>query len=59
MDEEKRTGHLVAVEVLDFGAACICRSVPTFRRNMLSPSSGAEVTGREVEGFIWDLKSKD
>jgi hypothetical protein len=36
------------VEVLGFGAVCICRSMPTFRRNMLSPSSGAEVTGRCV-----------
>jgi hypothetical protein len=34
----------VVVEVLDFGAVCICRSMLTFGRNTLSPSSGAEVT---------------
>jgi len=34
----------VVVEVYGFGAVWICRSMPTFRRNTLSPSSGAEVT---------------
>jgi hypothetical protein len=28
---------IVVLEVLDFGAVWICRSMPTFRRNMLSP----------------------
>jgi hypothetical protein len=32
------------VKILGFGTVCICRYMPTFRRNMLSPSSGAEVT---------------
>jgi hypothetical protein len=31
------------VEVMGFGAVCICRLMPTLRRNMLLPSSGAEV----------------
>jgi hypothetical protein len=31
-------------EVLGFGVLWICRSMPTSRRNMLSPSSGAEFT---------------
>jgi hypothetical protein len=26
--------------VLDFGAMWFCRTMPTFQRNMLSPSSG-------------------
>jgi hypothetical protein len=34
----------VVVEVLGFGTILICRLMPTFRRNMLSPSSGAVVT---------------
>jgi hypothetical protein len=40
----------VVVEILGFGTMCICRSIPTFQRNMLSPSSGAEVTG---QGSRW------
>jgi hypothetical protein len=32
----------VVVEVYGFGAVCICRSMPTFQREMLSRSSGAE-----------------
>jgi hypothetical protein len=34
----------LVVEVLGFGAVWICKSIPTFRRNMLSPSSEPEVT---------------
>jgi hypothetical protein len=48
----------VVVEVMGFGAVWICRSMPTFRRNMLSPSSGAEVTRQGSRGLIQDLKSK-
>jgi hypothetical protein len=40
------------VEVLGFGAVCICRSMPTFRRYMLSPSLGAEVTRQGSRGLI-------
>jgi hypothetical protein len=43
---------LVVVEVLGFGTMCICRAMLTFRRNMLSPSSGAEVTRQGSRGFI-------
>jgi hypothetical protein len=41
---------LVVVEVFGFGAVCICSSMSTFRRNMLSPTSGAEV---RTQGSIW------
>jgi hypothetical protein len=41
--------HIVA-EVLGFGAVCICRSIPSFRRNMLSPSSGTEMTRQRRRG---------
>jgi hypothetical protein len=40
--------YLVVVEVLGFGAVCIRRSVPTFRRNILSQSSEAEVIRQGV-----------
>jgi hypothetical protein len=43
--------HVVVVEVFGFGAMWFCRSMLTFRRNMLSPSSGTEVTSREVESL--------
>jgi hypothetical protein len=42
----------VVVEVLGFGALWICRSMPTFPRNMLSPFSGAEVTRQGNRGII-------
>jgi hypothetical protein len=38
--------YYVLVEVLGFDAVCVCRSMPKFRRNVLSPSSGVEVTGQ-------------
>jgi hypothetical protein len=41
---EPKISEVVVVEVLDFGDVCICRWIPTFLSNMLSPSSGAEVT---------------
>jgi hypothetical protein len=49
--------HIV-VEVLGFGAVCICRYMPTFRRNMLSPSSGAEVTRQESRDVYRTLKAR-
>jgi hypothetical protein len=39
------------VEVFGFGAVCVGRSMPTFRRNILSPSSGAEVTRQRALYF--------
>jgi hypothetical protein len=39
-------------QVLGFGAMWICRLMPTFWRNMLSPSSGAEVTRQGIRGLI-------
>jgi len=43
----------VGVEVLGYGAVWICRSIPTFPTNMLSPSSGAEVTKRGNSPWSW------
>jgi hypothetical protein len=45
-----RQKALVVVEVLGFGAVCICRSMLTFQRNMLSPSSGTEVARQRNTG---------
>jgi hypothetical protein len=36
---------------MGFGAVCICKSMPMFRRNILSPSSGAEVKGQGSRGL--------
>jgi hypothetical protein len=44
--------HHVVVEVFGFGTVCICRLMPTFRRNMLSPSSGVEVTKQGSRGVF-------
>jgi hypothetical protein len=41
------------VDVLSFGAVCFCRSMPTFWRNMLSPSSGVEVTRQGGRGVFY------
>jgi hypothetical protein len=40
----------VVVEVLGFGTMCICRSMLMFLRNMLSPSSWAEMTRQGYRG---------
>jgi glucose-6-phosphate-specific signal transduction histidine kinase len=48
----------VDVEMLGFGAIWICRLMPTFWRNMLSPSSGAEMTRSESEShYDWQSVS--
>jgi hypothetical protein len=39
-----RGDYYHVVEVLGFGTVCTCRSMPTFRRNMLSPSSHGCIT---------------
>jgi hypothetical protein len=39
------------VEVMVFGAMWICRLMPVFWRNMLSPSSGLKWQGREIKGL--------
>jgi hypothetical protein len=57
----RRTGNLkypVVLELMGFGAVWICRSMPTFRRYMLSPSSGAEVTKQGSKELIEDVKNK-
>jgi hypothetical protein len=40
------------VEVLGFGAVWICRSMSMIWRNMLPPSSGAEVTRKRSRELI-------
>jgi hypothetical protein len=58
----RRTGNLkknpVVLELRGFGAVWICRSKPTFRRYMLSPSSGAEVTRQRSRELIDNVKNK-
>jgi hypothetical protein len=46
------------VQVLGFGAVWICRSLPMFRRHMLSPSSGDEVKSMELEGLYRTWRAK-
>jgi hypothetical protein len=65
--------YLILNEILDFhcdyynvgvisgfGAVCYRRSMQTFRRNMLPPSSGLKLQGREAEGLysIWGAKAE-
>jgi hypothetical protein len=46
----KDVWNIAVVEVLGFGATCIFRLVLMFQRNMLSPSSGDEVTRQGSRG---------
>jgi hypothetical protein len=48
----QRRMEYCCVEVLGFGATCIFRSMLTFQINMLSPSSGDEVTRQGSRGVF-------
>jgi hypothetical protein len=47
-----RSTEEVVVEFLHFGAMWICRLIPMFHRNMLSPSSGPKLTRQGSIGLI-------
>jgi hypothetical protein len=52
--------HYSGDEVLGFGSMWFRRSMPKFRRNMLSPYSGLKWQGRDVDGLYntWGAKAE-